>query len=206
MPSFSSLALLSLSALGALARPSPPGANNGEHKRHGGDNFCLSRHDAQVVATNYGTLIATYTTALAEVALSPDFTDYSESVNTLIDECPQGAAAEAITIPLLSPSFTNRTQFEIGQGQQPAINFNQLNIWHSCDSVIIRWETTNTANITSPRPVVGMISMEVSKAPQGNAYPYWIDTVYSEFDAGAWLSNLIDAGICKGNVTFPARR
>jgi hypothetical protein len=201
MPSFSSLAVASVLALGALARPQ----NGPAHRRWGGDNFCLTRSEAQQVATNYGNLIATYSDALANVALSPDFTDYSESVNTLIDECPQGSAAQAVSIPLLAASFTNRTAFEIGQGQQPNINFNQLNIWHSCDTVNIRWETTNTAPIPNPRPVVGMIAMEVSKAPQGNEYPYWIDTVYSEFDAGAWLSNLVDAGICKGNVTFPAR-
>jgi hypothetical protein len=203
MPSFSTLAVASVLALGAFARPQGP--NGAPNRRWGGDNFCLTRYEAQQVATNYGNLIASYSTSLAQVALSPDFTDYSESVNTLIDECPQGSAAQAQTVPLLMATFSNRTAFETGQGQQPQINFNQLNIWHSCDTVNIRWETTNTAFISSSRPVVGMIAMEVSQAPQGNEYPYWIDTVYSEFDAGAWLSNLIDAGICKGNVTFPAR-
>jgi len=192
MPSFSTLAVLSLSALGALARPATD-ARHAEYERRN-DGYCMSRREAQVVADNYAELIRSYSLPLANAALSPDFTDYSESVNTLINECPQGSAA--ITLPLLSPSFSNRTQFEVGQGQQAPINFQQLNIWHSCDSVTIRWETTNTANITNVRPVVGMITMETCKAPAGSEYPYIIDTVYSEFDAGAWLENLMDAGIC----------
>lgn len=199
MPSFSSLAVLSLLALGAIARPAT------EKRYHHREGYCLNHAEAQQVATNYGTLIATYSDALANVALSPDFTDYSESVNTLIDECPQGGAAAARQVPLLGPSFTNRTAFEIGQGQQPPINFFQLEMWHNCETVIIRWETTNTAPIANVRPVVGMITMETCKAPAGNEYPYLIDTVYSEFDAGAWLANLMDWGICAtANATAPA--
>lgn len=181
----------SILALGALASPA--------EKRHWEKPYCLSKHEAQVIASNYGELIASYSDDLALQTLSPDFTDYSESVNTLINSCPQGSAA--ISLPLLAPTFSNRTQFMIGQGQQPAINFQQLNIWHSCDTVIIRWETTNTANITDVKPVIGLISMETVRAPRGNPYPYLIDTVYSEFDAGAWLQNLQEAGICGAAAT-----
>jgi len=191
MPSFSSLAVLSIFALGSLARPAPEASHKEFERRH---DHCLSKGEAQQVADNYAQLIRSYTTDLANAALSVDFTDYSESVNTLINECPQGSAA--VTLPLLSPSFSSRAQFEVGQGQQAPINFQQLGIWHGCDSVTIRWETTNTANITNVRPVVGLITMETCKAPAGSQYPYLIDTVYSEFDAGAWLENLMDAGIC----------
>lgn len=189
MPSFSSLAVASLFALSALAHPA---ANIEE--RNSPNGYCLNGYQAQQVATNYGNLIASYSTALANEALSPNFVDYSESVNTLINSCPQGSAA--VTLPLLSPTFSSRAQFETGQGQQAPINFNQLDIWHNCNTVFIRWETTNTANITNVKPVVGLINMQTCKAPQGNKYPYYIDTVYSEFDSGAWLQNLIAAGDC----------
>ncbi|KAK5118913.1 hypothetical protein LTR62_000124 [Meristemomyces frigidus] len=188
MPSLTTITLTSLLALNALALPTAPIA-----KRRG-NGYCLNRDEAQQIATNYGNLIATYTDNLANAALSPDFTDYSESVNSLIDQCPQGSAA--LPLPLLGPSFTNRSSFELGQGQQAPINFHQLQLWHSCETVVIRWETTNTANITNVRPVVGMITMETCEAPAGNLYPYYIDTVYSEFDAAAWLANLQDAGFC----------
>jgi len=193
MPSFSSIAVAALLALGAIAAPA-------QEKRGGG--YCLTRHEAQQVATNYGNLIASYSESLANAALSPNFVDYSESVNTLINSCPQGSAA--VTLPLLSPSFTNRSSFELGQGQQAPINFNQLDIWHSCDAVTIRWETTNTANITNVKPVVGIIVMETCQAPYGNEYPYYIDTVYSEFDAGAWLQNIEAAGFCAPSTSSTA--
>ncbi|KAK5137265.1 hypothetical protein LTR08_000235 [Meristemomyces frigidus] len=191
MPSINSIVVASLLALGAIAAPSHSHeSRNGEEKRNGG--YCLSNSQAQQIATNYGNLIAGYTKELADAALSPNFVDYSESVNSLINSCPQGSAA--ITLPLLSPSFSNRSQFELGQGQQAPINFQQLNLWHSCDAVIIRWETTNTANITDVKPVIGLITMETCKAPDGNQFPYYIDTVYSEFDAAAWLQNIQAAG------------
>ncbi|KAI6907388.1 hypothetical protein KC318_g8970 [Hortaea werneckii] len=196
MPSFTSFLTASILAVCALAQPAAR-----PEKRHRNNEYCLSNREAQQIATNYGLLISDYSDELANAVLSPDFADYSESVNTLINSCPQGSAA--ISLPLLAPTFSNRTQFEIGQGQQPLINFNQLNIWHSCDTVITRWETTNTANITDVKPVVGLISMETVKAPASNEYEYWVDTVYSEFDAGAWLQNLQDAGICSGSTAEP---
>jgi len=158
---------------------------------------CLSSSQAQQLATAYGDLIANYTKSLADAVLAENFTDYSESVNSLIDGCPQGAAAQAQTVPLLAPTFTNRTAFETGQGQQPNINFDQLAIWHSCSAVTVRWSTNNTAPIPSPAPVVGILVLEAVPNPVKSSYPWLIDTVYSEFDAAAWIDNLKTAGICQ---------
>lgn len=194
MPSFSSIALFSLAALGAVAAPA--------ERRHNGRGECLSDADADKVATAYAALIVSYSDSLADAILTPNFTDYSESVNTLINSCPQGDAAKPLD--LLAPTFTSRDQFKTGQGQQPSINFERLNLWHSCDTAIIRWKTTNTAPIPNPKPVVGLISMEVVKNPSGGEYPWLIDTVYSEFDAGAWLQNLVEAGICSTNAGLPS--
>jgi hypothetical protein len=192
MPSFSSIALLSLAAVGALAAPA----------RHSNRNAqCVSDAQADQIASDYAALIVSYSDALADAALAPNFTDYSESVNTLINSCPQGDAAKPL--PLLAPTFTSLEQFKIGQGQQPSINFQRLNLWHSCDTVIVRWMTTNTAPIPDPKPVVGLISMEVIKNSNGTGKPWLIDTVYSEFDAGAWLQNLVEAGICSTGAGLP---
>lgn len=195
MVAFTSAALLSLAAIGALAAPA-------KEKRTGlwrHRSQCMSTSEAQVVATNWGTLIANYTDELAIAATAENLVDYSESVNSLINTCPQGAAAQ--TLPLLAASFSNRAQFMEGQGQQPPINFEQLLIHHDCKSVTIRWKTTNTAPVTptlaSPRPVIGIIILEVVKAPAGSQFPWLIETVYSEFDSAAWLQNLQQAGgIC----------
>lgn len=182
MVALNSLALLSLAAAGTLAAPT------------WSSQQCMTDDQANVVAEKYGELIASYTDELAEALLTTDFTDWSESVNTLINSCPQGDAA--MTLPLLAATFDNREEFQIGQGQQPHINFKQLQLWNACNSVIIRWETTNTANITDVKPVIGLIVMDTVKAPVGSQYPYLINRVYSEFDAGAWLQNLQEAGIC----------
>lgn len=180
MVALNSLALLSLAAAGTLAAPT--------------SNQCMTDDQANVVAEKYGELIASYTDELADAILTTDFTDWSESVNTLINTCPQGDAAK--TLPLLAATFSNREQFEIGQGQQPPINFKQLQLWNACNSVIIRWETTNTANITDVKTVIGLIVMDTVKAPAGSPYPFLINRVFSEFDAGAWLQNLQQAGFC----------
>jgi hypothetical protein len=169
MPSFSSLALFSLAALGAVAAPAE------RRQAPVSSSQCMTDAEADQVATAWGTLIASYNDALADAVLTENFTDYSESVNTLINSCPQGDAAKPLD--LLAASFTSREQFKIGQGQQPAINFNRLNIWPGCTSVNIRWMTTNTAPIPNPKPVVGLIAMEVVKNTLAGAeYPWLIST------------------------------
>lgn len=189
MLSFTTSAVLSLAIVGTLAGPVERRTGLWHHS-----SDCMSEADAQQVVDNYAQLISAYTVAGANAALTEDFVDYSESVNSLINTCPQGSAA--ITLPLLSPTFSNRTQFEAGQGQQAPINFKQLGISHGCKSATVRWETTNTAQIAKPRPVVGIILLETEKAPAGSQYPWLINTVYSEFDAAAWLQNLEEWGIC----------
>ena len=187
MVSFTAAALFSLAAIGTLAAPRM-------EKRWHDRSDCMCEADAQRVANNYGTLIASYSDELANAALAKDFTDYSEGVNTLINTCPQGAAAQPL--PLLSATFSSRKQFEVGQGEQPAINFNILDLEYNCNSVTIRWETTNTAPIPNPRPVVGLIVLKTEKSKPGHSEPWIVHTVYSEFDSGAWLQNLEQAGIC----------
>ena len=54
---------------------------------------CMSDDDAQQVATNFKDLIANYSDDLADAAMTTDFSDYSDSVNELINGgCPDGPA------------------------------------------------------------------------------------------------------------------
>ena len=73
--------------------------------------------------------------------------------------------------------------------------FEQLNIWHNCDTVAIRWQSAQ-----SPEIVTGNIVMETTY--DGS---WKIETVYSEFNSGAWLVNL---GVFKPscNATSTSRR
>lgn len=68
------LATTSLLAAGsALAEPMRRG------------DSCLAQADAQQLATNFGLLLTNYSDDLADAALSTTFSDYSDSVTTLID-------------------------------------------------------------------------------------------------------------------------
>lgn len=196
---FTSLSLLSLAALGTLAAPfrRDGGWGNGTN----GDGVGLTQDDANLIASKYAELIRTYTKATADAILTPDFIDYSESVNTLINSCPQGPSAHPL--PLLQATFDSRAKFEQGQGEQPPINFEQLGLWYNSNAVTIRWKTTNTVNLTDAKPVVGIIVMDVVKSIDSNLYPYQISQVFSEFDSGAWLQNLQNAGICSGATAEP---
>jgi len=63
--------------------------------------------------------------------------------------------------------------------------FEQLNLWHTCDTVIIRWRSAQ-----EPEIITGNIVMEAVPSAAGSKYPFKIQTVYSEFNSGAWLVNL----------------
>lgn len=187
MPSPRTIGLASLAAVSALASAHP--AENSKRWSEG-DPGCMTWDQAQTVVNNWAELITAYSDSAANAYVTKGFTDYSESVNTLINTCPQGDAAKPL--PLLAPTFTTRAEFKEGQGQQPPINFEQLQMWHTCSAVTARWKTTNTAPIPNVKPVVGIFVLET--VPVGDVFK--IDRAYSEFDAGAWLQNLQDWGIC----------
>jgi len=143
-------------------------------------NSCMTDAQAQGVADNFKGLIANYSDALAEKTLTVNFHDYTDSVIELID-----SACSTGPVPLGVPTFASRAEFEKGQGSQPAIPFLQLNLWHSCDTVTLRWMSAMT-----PQNVTGIIVLETQY--QNNTW--LINTVYSEFNSGAWL---VDLGVFK---------
>lgn len=183
--------ILSLAGLAAASMCSamPSGGQNGaSHQQKqggGGGQPCLDDGAAQKVAENFRSLITNYSNASAAAYLTEDFHDYSDGVNTLINSgCPNGPQ------PLGSPTFTSLESFQAGQGSQPNIPFEILNVWHGCDFVAMRWKSPQP-QATGPTPqeqVQGIIVMEVC---QGGEQEAWvIDTVYSEFNSGAWLYDL----------------
>jgi hypothetical protein len=146
---------------------------------------CMSDSDATKVATNFQTLIASYSDAFANQTLTVDFVDYSDSVIELIN----GACTTDQTIPLGSAVFDSRASFESGQGAQPAIPFQILKTWNNCNAVTLRWLSKGPGQ--EPQQVTGIIVLEVVKNTAKNPPQKWlIKTVYSEFNSGAWLVNL----------------
>lgn len=166
-------------ALGAFAaRP--------ELSKRDCNDTCMTYDQATVVANNFQTLIANYSNALADEVLTVGFQDYSDSVTTLIDSGCTGPQA------LGSVTFDGRAAFEEGQGSQPAIPFEILNLWYSClGPVVIRWRSAQT-----PEPITGNIVLETVRG--NGSEPWLINTVYSEFNSGAWLVNL---GVFKPNCS-----
>ncbi|KAK4553268.1 hypothetical protein LTR86_009568 [Recurvomyces mirabilis] len=136
---------------------------------------CIPTPSASTLATNFGKLISAYSDKLANATLAPNFRDFSESVNTLIDN--GGSTPKN----LLSATFTSRSDFEAASAGQPAEPFEIKELWIACDVLIIRWLSAQ-----SPLPVVG-----ISVAHVVFNRPNWqIDEVWAEFDSAAWLRNL----------------
>lgn len=65
-----------------------------------------------------------------------------------------------------------------GQGSQPAIPFKILNLYHTCDTVIIRWRSQGPGQ--TPEPVTGIIVIEAEYQANDTTDPWLIKTVYSE--------------------------
>ncbi|KAI7356592.1 hypothetical protein KC354_g10349 [Hortaea werneckii] len=168
-------------AMGAIATP---------FQKRDCNETCMTYEQATVVANNFKTLIANYSDALADQTLSTDFIDYSDSVTELINSGCTGPQ------PLGEPTFDSLESFKAGQGAQPPIPFEILNLWYACEGpVVIRWRSAQ-----SPEIITGNIVMETERA-QG-AEPWLIKTVYSEFNSGAWLVNLgVFTPNCSANGT-----
>lgn len=195
MRSFLTLAAASLATV-AVALPEP--IFGGRSKLAARDATCMSGDEANNVALNFNHLISDYSTSLAESALTAGFEDYSDSVTTLIDAGCTGPQT------LGQATFDSRSAFIAGQGNQANIPFEQLNVWYNCDTVFLRWRTT--LNFTAPAPqfVTGIIVLETTANPGNATEPWLINTVYSEFNSGAWL---VDLGVFQPNCSAtPSRR
>lgn len=149
------------------------------------DSFCLCDSDADVIANDFATLISDFDPAFAEQVLADDFTDQSDSVNTLINTLGEN------TIPLGALTFSTKEDFIAASATQPPVPFTILQTWHTCDTVLIRWVAfppTLDPSI-SPQQVQGFDAIIVE--PSSNGFqPYQIKTVYGEFNTGAWLHDL----------------
>jgi len=142
--------------------------------------FCLCDSDADVIGNDFAQLISNYSADFANKVIASDYTDQSDSVNTLIDS---GTTAP---IPLGSLTFATKAAFLAGQSGQPDVPFTILQTWHTCDTVIIRWVAHPPGG---SQQVQGIDALIVE--PSSNGFqPYQIKTTYGEFNSGAWLADL----------------
>ncbi|EMC99560.1 hypothetical protein BAUCODRAFT_29926 [Baudoinia panamericana UAMH 10762] len=173
MQYFTILATAALAALSS-ASPEPIFGRSSNVARAG---TCMSLAEAQQVTNNFENLVGTgYSDTLATEAMAEDFNDYSDSVTSLIDAGCTGPQ------PLGVATFTSRAEFMVAQSQQPPLPFQLLSMWYNCDTVFIHWKAP-----LPPQQVTGIIVIETTPAPAGGPYSWLIQTVYSEFNSGAWL-------------------
>lgn len=176
----------------ALASPALP-------KRAVSAQPCMDDLDALRVADNFRDLIGKpFNTSLASSALAPSFTDYSDSVIELINS---GCAGP---FPLGAPTFTNRTSFISAQSHQAPIPFTILNLWNTCNTVILRWRSSPGPGFVKPeQAVTGIIVLETQASlNQSSSEPFLISTVYSEFNSGAWLVDIVSLFLTAGFVSL----
>jgi hypothetical protein len=90
-----------------------------------------------------------------------------------------------------SLTFASKADFLAGQGAQPPVPFKILNLWNTCDTVIIRWLSAQSL------PVQGISIATVQPAVEGQGGGFgtgpqkWqINRVLAEFNSGAWLGDL----------------
>ncbi|KAJ9652680.1 hypothetical protein H2198_008083 [Neophaeococcomyces mojaviensis] len=165
-----SIPLLVTFSLGALAQPAWGPWGNG----HGAPD-CLNDAKVKTILDGYTYLLespqgADFNTT-AESLLSDSFFVSSDSINTLAG------------YPLGVNAYPSKQAFIAGQAQTPPIPVLQtLGSFYSCDQIAWRW---NGSQIGSNQyEIKGIITMDV------NATTTQINAVYSEFNSGAWLSDI----------------
>lgn len=173
------LSTVALFTLSATAVPSL-------YPRSNSSSTCLTTADANKVANNFRDLIALpFSTSLATEALCADFQDYSDSVNELINAGCRGPNT------LGDATFGSRTAFIDGQKHQPPIPFQILNIWNTCTEVIMRWRSSSPGSVNPEQIVTGIVVIEtVPNSDSSSSQPWLMETVYSEFNSGAWLYDI----------------
>jgi hypothetical protein len=143
---------------------------------------CLNQNSAQYLVDGFAGLITAYSDADADKLLSDDFTDWSDSINSLAGQ------------PVGKVTFPNKAAFKVGQGAQPAVPLIPVAIEAiTCDTIALRWNAT-----LPPETVKGITILKASNS-QGKADTWQIKTIFTEFNSISWLKDI------GGSVTYPGR-
>jgi hypothetical protein len=175
---FNLLASVSLVGL-ASALPSM-----GMSKR-GGD--CIPYDTAVAIVNDFVSTLTDFQTSVAENLLAPNFTDTSDSIDFLAG------------IPLGSVTFPSPAAFIAGQGAEPAIGLEIINIDAvTCDGVIVfRWVAQVGEQIDEVKGITVLNTVASGSdctvvGPSG----YQLSAVFSEFNSAAWVLDI--GGTCSG--------
>ncbi|KAI3317567.1 hypothetical protein HD806DRAFT_526930 [Xylariaceae sp. AK1471] len=161
-------------AMGAVTgHPAPPG--------HPTRSWCLDPKDGQKLAARYADLIGAFTASKAQVLLTSDFTETSDSINALSGK------------PLGSVTFPSKQDFINEQLQQPSIPLKITSVDAvTCDTVALRW----TQTFGTPAKSVAGITVLVARMENDD---WRLKTIYTEFNSMVYVQDI--GGAC----TLPSR-
>lgn len=145
-------------------------------------NPCLTTETALEVGNNWIQICSNYSNALAEAAVAPDYVEWSTSINFLTDNCNDSG----VPLPLNAQTFSSRAELMLGQSAQPSLALEQVEIWFTCKTVVMRFQMTPVGTT----PIVAMLAAQTELAPVDNLYKHWMRIVYLEYDVAIWCQAL----------------
>jgi hypothetical protein len=135
---------------------------------------CLQDADVNHLVDGFALLVnSTFDPNLSADILHVDFIDFSDSINFLTGQAPG------------TPTFSSLQQFNVGQGGQPPVPLEILNIEAAtCDTVAFRWLA-----YPGPLSVKGITIFNAIQA-NGTSNGWQIKTQFAEFNVAAWTNDL----------------
>lgn len=137
-------------------------------------------HDiATTIVNDFVSLLTAFNVDVAKNLLAPTFTDTSDSINFLAG------------LPLGSVTFPSPAAFIAGQGAQPPISLQVLNIdaiTHE-GHIVFRW----VANVGGSLEVKGinvLYAIQSGKDDTVGPSGWQLNTVFSEFNSAAWFIDI----------------
>lgn len=99
--------------------------------------------------------------------------------SSLINQgCPNGPQT------LGEATFDSRAAYFAAARDQAPTPFEILNIWFTCDTVIVRWRAiapyAGVTGVTPQEDVTGIVVIETTPNPSSETQPFRFETIYSE--------------------------
>ncbi|KAL2426706.1 hypothetical protein ABEF95_001630 [Exophiala dermatitidis] len=179
--SFISATAIALASMATALPSSQHGSGNG----NGNGGQCIPYETAVQIVNAFVSTLTAFNADVATNLLAPDFTDTSDSINFLAG------------IPLGSVTFPSPAAYIAGQGAQPPIGLEVLNIDAvTCQGVIVfRWVATVGLNVDPVKGISVLYTVKSgSNANTVGPNGYQLETLYSEFNSAAWVLDI--GGTC----------
>lgn len=129
------------------------------------------------------------------------------SVHSLINSgCPIGPK------PLGTATFASRAEYFAAAENQNPTPYDTLNLWHNCDTVIVRWRAVKpygpntveggiTTDVRPQQDVTGIVVIETTPNPDTSSEePFQFAAIYSEFNSFSWG---YDLGLWESDLCSP---